>query len=314
MFIEKLKELSESTSDILIIDSHKSTYRKPCDNLHWTNAYILSQTLNADLIWSYKGVNDQIKSGYKKIIFNHSSHYSYVDYKWLEMNPDAEVYLVINDYNLGEPRALWMGIKKGLRYNAIVNHEASCSKLVKKYAKSWNIVNLNSLIFDETIMESPCEKKIDEAVYWGSYRRDREMYFKKYITPQTILSTHSKNAQKFLDVCKPARIVKRIDWSCDGLSDYKKTLYIEDKTTNTNYSCLANRFYESINYWCMPVFTDECSNTIHMAMKSGYRSFVSIDHPDMDDEVSNEIIRGYRKVAGEEKLEVLNTIKQIIGG
>ncbi len=62
---------------ILIIDSHKSTNNKPQNNLHWKNARIIADHLKADLIWSYKGVNDDIQSGYDKIVFVHASHYAF---------------------------------------------------------------------------------------------------------------------------------------------------------------------------------------------------------------------------------------------
>ena len=64
----------------LVIDSHKGG-PKLSNNLHLLNAKTIADHLHADLIWSYKGVNDDIKSGYDAIIFNHASHYSFVDYK-----------------------------------------------------------------------------------------------------------------------------------------------------------------------------------------------------------------------------------------
>jgi hypothetical protein len=91
----------------LIIDSHKGSLKEP-QNLHWLNAKKIKDFLNqegheVDLIWSYPTVNDQIKSGYDRIIFNHASHYSYVDYAWLKASPEAKLFHITNEYNLGEP-------------------------------------------------------------------------------------------------------------------------------------------------------------------------------------------------------------------
>ena len=86
---------------ILIIDSHKSTKPTPATNLHWINAKQLADRLNADLIWSYKGVNDNIKENYDVIIFVHASMYAFTDYEWIEKSPNAKIFYVTNEYNLG---------------------------------------------------------------------------------------------------------------------------------------------------------------------------------------------------------------------
>jgi len=55
----------------LIIDSHKGTLNSK--NLHLVNAHQIANKLNANLICSYKGVNDKIDCNYDVIIFNHAS-------------------------------------------------------------------------------------------------------------------------------------------------------------------------------------------------------------------------------------------------
>lgn len=66
-----------SEKQTLIIDSHKGNLSSK--NLHLTNAHQIARRLDADLICSYVGVNDEIKSGYDNIIFNHASAYSSLD-------------------------------------------------------------------------------------------------------------------------------------------------------------------------------------------------------------------------------------------
>ena len=133
---------------ILVIDSHKGV-RNPSSNrksLHWKLAELISTELGGDFIWSYRGVNDNIKEGYDKIVFVHASHYSYTDYKWISKSPEAELYYIINDYDLGEPRTLWTACKEGRKYTVMAGFSPEPSKIVTKYTKEWYQTELNSYV------------------------------------------------------------------------------------------------------------------------------------------------------------------------
>jgi hypothetical protein len=131
---------------ILVIDSHKSSTKAPAENLHWKNAQSIAEALSADLIWSYPGVNDNIEGGYEAIVFVHASHYAFTDYAWLQRSPDAKLFYVTNEYNLGEPRTLWSAVRDGRKYTVIANHPPAPSKLVKRHVEAWHEdVNLNAL-------------------------------------------------------------------------------------------------------------------------------------------------------------------------
>lgn len=251
----------------LIIDSHKGSIKEP-QNLHWINAkkikdFLIQSGHEADLIWSYPTVNDNIKGGYDRIIFNHASHYSYVDYAWLKASPEAKIFYITNEYNLGEPRALWMGVKEGRRYEVIANHGGSISKIVEKYLNSWHFVNLNCLVFDPK--ETTTEK--EGCVYYGSFRKNREQSFRKYLKGRVTVSTHQKNREKFNTIGVNGPFIDRINWSKEALSSFYSSLYIEDEINHINYNCLANRFYEALNHGVLTLFDIECKNTIAM---SGY--------------------------------------------
>ena len=251
----------------LIIDSHKGSIKEP-QNLHWINAkkikdFLIQSGHEADLIWSYPTVNDNIKGGYDRIIFNHASHYSYVDYAWLKASPEAKIFYITNEYNLGEPRALWMGVKEGRRYEVIANHGGSISKIVEKYLNSWHFVNLNCLVFDPK--ETTTEK--EGCVYYGSFRKNREQSFCKYLKGRVTVSTHQKNREKFNTIGVNGPFIDRINWSKEALSSFYSSLYIEDEINHINYNCLANRFYEALNHGVLTLFDIECKNTIAM---SGY--------------------------------------------
>lgn len=256
---------------ILIIDSHKGTESGIPQNMHWQNSKILSEYLGADLIWSYPDVNENIKSGYDIIIFVHASHYAYTDYKWIQESPDARLYYITNEYNLGEPRTLWMAAKEGRKYDVIANHPHQASKVVMKYVSDWHILNLNSLIYSpkpQPKQQGLFEEQRNGCIYYGSFRKDRSLYFKKYLDENILLSTHSKNIDKFRLAGATSNVGKRIDWGKDGLFPFKQTIYLEDEKTHIFYNYLANRFYEALNYDCTPMFSNECRGTVDL---SGYK-------------------------------------------
>jgi hypothetical protein len=304
---------------ILIIDSHKGG-KNITDNLHLLNANLLAKSIKADLIWSYEGVNDEIKSGYDVIIFNHASQYSFVDYAWLEANPNARLFYITNEYNLDEPRILWMGIKRGNRsYSVIANHPAAASKIVKKYTTDWNIVNLNCLIFNPEFKTNEDKKG---TIYYGSFRADRSKYFSKYLNENIMVSTHKKNISKFTDVGVTSQFVDRIKWKKDGLNQYTSSLYIEDEVTHTHYNHLANRFYEALNWNVVPIFAAECENTINncgylipkeIIFDSQERLKIVSDMLENHKDKTHRLLASYRRKAQMEKEDTINKIKTIIG-
>lgn len=228
--------------------------------------HLIEKGNEVDLIWSYPTVNDDIKSDYDAIVFTHASHYAFTDYKWLEQSPNAKLYYITNEYNLGEPRTLWMAAKTGRKYTVIANHEGKISKVVRKYTNDWLITNLNVLIYNppKITINSWEESK---CIYYGSFRKDRSDYFLKYLNDKVLLSTHSKNIEKFRQAGATSEIIKRIDWAKEGIKGYEFSLYIEDVRNHENYNHLANRFYEALNYGVTPLFAKECLNTIKL---SGY--------------------------------------------
>jgi hypothetical protein len=300
----------------LIIDSHKGNLNNK--NLHLINAHQIAEKLNADLICSYKGVNDNVKSDYDVIIFNHASAYSFVDYAWLEASPNAKLFYITNEYNLGEPRILWMAAKRANRkYTVIANHPAAASKVVTKYTDDWLITNLNSLVYQHVNFCS-LQDKTKDIIYYGSFRSDRCKYFSKYFFDNLTVSSHSKNVEKFKARGINANFIPRIDWNKDGLKDYYCSLYIEDETTHTH---LANRFYEALNYNVVPIFSEECIGTIE---KSGYPITTDLIFSNIDqmkkvvDYVKNnhetmaQYIVHYRLKASQEKQKTLDYILNLI--
>ena len=302
---------------ILIIDSHKGTEKGIPQNMHWQNAKILSDYLGADLIWSYPSVNNTIKTGYEVIIFVHASHYSYTDKEWIIKNPDAKLFYITNEYNLGEPLMLWKLAKQGRKYSVIANHPEKASKVVLKYTDRWDVLNLNALIYERK-KRNPVIDLFNEprtsCVYYGSFRKDRSAYFKKYLNEYVLLSTHAKNIDKFRSAGATSNIGGRINWAGEALFAYKQSLYIEDEKTHTYYNYLANRFYEALNYDCVPIFGNECRGTVDL---SGYK--IPDDYfIDKSCELKNKghlsCLNDWHITAEKEKKEALIKILGIING
>ena len=302
---------------LLIIDSHKGKDKAP-DNLHIANAFQIQQHLvskghECDLIWSYPTVNDEIKGGYDVVAFNHSSRYSYYDKRWLLDSPNARVFYITNEYNLGEPYVLWTAAKDGLKYDVIANHEQSVSRVVRKYVNNWHQVNLNSLIVSDPVAQLP---DANDCIYYGSYRAGRRYSFKHYLTEdEVIISTHSKNRKKFEALGITGPFIDRIDWKGVGLSCYKASLYIEDTITHDSYNHLANRFYEALNYSCTPLFGFECINTM---ARCGYdipEDIIVVSPEDIGDYFrwGQELdLRPWQEQAKAEKADSLDKITNIL--
>lgn len=257
----------------LVIDSHKGA-NKPTTNLHWQNAHTLASALGGDLIWSYPGVNDAIKGGYDRIVFVHASHYAYTDYAWLEASPDAKLFYITNEYNLGEPRTLWMAAKAGRRYTVLANHPHAASKVVMKYVDEWQLHNLNALCYAP---KGEPQQDASGCIYWGSFRKGRTPYFQKYLASGAVtISTHQKNREKFEAIGVSGPFIPRLDIDGGGLTRFRTALYIEDEVTHTHYNYLANRFYEALSWGVLPVFDESCRGTVD---KSGYVGATFVNGP-----------------------------------
>jgi hypothetical protein len=308
-----------STKKTLIIDSHKGNLSSK--NLHLTNAHQIAQKLDADLICSYVGVNDSIKTGYDNIIFNHASAYSFVDYAWLEANPNARLFYITNEYNLGEPRILWMAAKRADRkYTVIANHPAAASKVVTKYTTDWIVMNLNALVYEKSNSPSLVDKTKD-LIYYGSFRKNRSKYFLKYFTENLVVSSHAKNVEKFKKAGVSANFIPRIDWSKEGLGAHVCSLYIEDEITHTHYNHLANRFYEALNYNTVPIFAEECRGTVEKSkypISSNFffsnisQMWETVDWVKNNPDFILEQLNILSEISQKEKTQVLESIKKVI--
>ena len=299
--------------NVLVIDSHKGSEAEVPSNLHWVNARTIAEYLGAELIWTYPSVNDAIGVGYDKIIFVHASPYSNVDKAWLNNSPDADLYYVTNEYNLGEPTILWKPAKEGRHYTVIANHDPKISKVVTKYTKAWHKINLNALAYNPDL-DYPKGFKSNNCVYYGSFRKGRIPSFQKYLRGGVVVSTHSKNQDKFKDIGVTGPFVGRIKWNKHQLQHFESSLYLEDEVTHRSYNYLANRFYEALNYNVPTVFSRECIDNIN---KSGYevpRELIATEARYIPRLGGYQVPLGWYEKAWAEKQETLEQIRDIVCG
>ena len=302
----------------LIIDSHKGFPHENATNLHVRNARIIAEKLGATLIASHAGADEIAQQKWDRIVFNHASGYSNVDYKCLEMNPEAKLCYITNEYNLGEPQLLWMAAKTGRKYNVIANHPPEASKVVKKYVDNWDIVNLNAIIFEEkkdTEEELLFPIKQDGVVYYGSFRANRKKYFEKYFDERIYVSTSKDNIIKFGKILPNlnCKFIGKLKWKpIKQLKSFAISLYIEDEKTHKHYNHLANRFYEAISCGVTPVFDYSCVDTTN---KSGYcipEEYFCKSPDDLHSKTGLKIKDGWIELARVEKKQVLDKIKALI--
>jgi hypothetical protein len=170
-----------------------------------------------------------------------------------------------------------MAAKTGRKYQVISNHKPEISKVVKKYVSDWHVENLNALVVEESPINN---NGLNPIIYYGSFRKGREKYFRKYLSGDKIcISTHKKNRDKFLNTGTANSFIDRIKWSGEKnrLSDWMFSLYIEDEITHNNYNFLANRFYEALNHNTIPVFTPECLPTVELSTYEDFPHFEMLD-------------------------------------
>jgi len=232
--------------NVLII----STAPEAKDNsssVHIRNAKVICKANSYDFA---SRAEDLKKKNYDVILFSYASFYFDFEpfMKFLDTQKQARIGWITNEYNLS-PNSCF---KNRIEF-VISNFKYDIEKNL--------MVNLNTLIFDYTNLE--IQKKYD-ICYYGTFRPNREKYFVKYLQRGFHLSTSAKNFKKYKQIgCNPTYISKfTFEDRKETLNLYKKTLYIEDVETHTQYNHLANRFYEALKCNVLPVFDRSCENTI----------------------------------------------------
>jgi len=223
---------------------------------HVRNAMALHEFLKrfyeTDLLFSNKQI--ELKK-YDIIIFSYASFYfDFNKFQTLiDLQDESCKYgWLTNEYNLS-PNS-WF--KKKLQFT-IANFQKDKDKGTKDYF----MCNLNTLLAEPRNPKVP--KKYD-LIYYGTYRPNRERYFKKYLKGDLILSTSTKNQKKYKVLGCTSKVTSKISWAKgrETLNAFKASLYIEDEFTHDCFNHFANRFYEAIRTNTALFFDKSCQGTI----------------------------------------------------
>lgn len=177
-------------------------------------------------------------------------------------------------------------------------------------------INLNVLFYQPKQKQ---EKKYN-ICYYGTYRKNRKKYFKKYfVSKDFILSTSPKSIKKFIKDGCLFTPCKRFVWGKqkDTLGLFKYTLYIEDEWIHTNFHNLADRFYEALSNETVVLFDKSCKHTLlNSELKNtNYESFLidsldDIKNRDYKEDLEKQ--KQWLQIVSEEKEKVLKKISDIL--
>lgn len=223
---------------------------------HLRNSIIIGKYMNADVLITENDYLVALKKKYDVLMLSYTAFYAPFQLikKMVENNPNAPRILIQNDYeqisfvSTFPPPFIYI---TGFEGYAI--HE--------KHVAEHYVFNINLLFAKEPNQMSV--KKYD-CIYYGTFRKDRQNDFKKYLQNEIYLSTSDKNFKKYKHIgCDPIWI-RKLSWmeKRETLNHFRFSLYIEDESTHSRFCNLANRWYESGFCNVIQLFDRNCMNTI----------------------------------------------------
>ena len=251
---------------------------------HLRNSYIISKELNADLLCAESDFVKALKKEYDILILGYASGYAPFKLirKLVEKNKDAKKYVISNEYDKNE----YIGGFKP--FEAIVNYE----KCNNNQSLKTHVLNLNLLLSKQA---NDLNKKKYDCIYYGTFRKNRAIYFQKYLQADIFVSSSNKNFKKYKNAGANPRYIKKMSWQGEKetLNNFKYSLYIEDVYTHNVFNNLANRWYEAGFCNCVVFFDINCWNTIR---KSEIAQF--------EEQINDYIVTDYRSL--QQKIEYCN--------
>lgn len=244
----------------LIIETRPKNNGK-CIDAHVRNSVELSKIIDARIISTKEEIEDR---PFKNIILSYGSYYfDFAPFlEFVKRFPQSTLWYVANEYNLSINGSFYKHFREH-GYNVLANFVEDAYQH-KKYSRFIQC-NLNLLLFDPVTVER--EKKYD-LIYYGTFRKDRSKYFKKYFqNKQIYVSTSPKNVKRYLHLGCDAIWINKLNWTreYETLRSFRYSLYIEDEFTHSHYNHLANRFYEALNCQTVTFFDQSCRNTVEQS-------------------------------------------------
>jgi hypothetical protein len=141
-------------------------------------------------------------------------------------------------------------------------------------------INLNLLLARKP---NPLVKKNYNIAYYGTFRPNREPYFRTYLRDGLVVSCSPKNLTKFHAIGCTSKFIGKMHWPAgrETLNNFRFSLYIEDDFTHDNYNYLANRFYEALFCNCVLMFDRTCANTIRKSGITVHDDFLVSDYSEL---------------------------------
>jgi hypothetical protein len=302
------------------------TYNKDFDfkksvDAHLRNAFILADYLEADLLLSPVDYRRALGKHYDALVLANSSHYAPFFYikKLMENNPDAEKFVISNEYNKAESVG---GFKP---FHLIANYENTQSK--HNHLQDFYFLNIN-VLFSREPNALDMNKKTYDCIYYGTFRPDRAQYFKEYLQKPVFLSTSPRNFKKYKHIGASPQYLKRLAWQPkrETLNRFKYSLYIEDVYTHSIFNNLANRWYEAGFCNNVMLFDRDCENTIKKSEIGRHfdeiREYMVGSHAELVQKIKQFNAEGFEKHLAKQKAwrvgeqflkqRVLDEIKEII--
>lgn len=236
------------------------------------NCLIVKDFLDCDFLYNEIEYNKNLETKYDAILIFYANYYAPIKQmkKIADNNKEAVFYFISNEYTI-TPAYTFLKDKKVVE---IANYEG----------KGKHFLNLNLLLSKKPNVINT--KKYD-CIYYGTYRTDREKYFKEYLKEDVFLSTTSKNFKKYSHIGCKAKLIKKLSWqeNKETLNLFRYQLYIEDEHTHKVFNNLANRWYEASFCNNVVFFDENCINTI---LKSELKPFIN--------EVNDYIVKDYEEL------------------
>jgi hypothetical protein len=253
-----------SFESVGIIETAPLPKKSPID-AHMRNSLILEKEIPAVLLTRREDVEKYWNHIFSSFIVSYGSFYC--DFKPFEAlikrNKTAKLFWLTNEYNLN-PNSAFYTLMRERGYQIIANYPQDACPV--RGFDQFHRVNLNLLFARPSNPYLPSVKRYSLG-YWGSFRPNRGIYFRKYFNKDLFLSTSPKNASKFLSIgCKP-RFIDKLNWTKgkETLNRFLHTIYIEDEFTHDHFNFMANRFYESLFCNVVLFFDRSCKRSIEQS-------------------------------------------------
>jgi hypothetical protein len=284
-----MHEVSKSCGDVLICEC-TSIWGDPID-AHTRNSLAMAKDLGCDIVGGTCTDNMRVeipssyvhclKKSYNAIVFPYGSHYiNYFHYpRFIRANPHAQLFWLINEYNSTHPFSFLKKQCNILTDEIVMVTNVDNDPRVDRFQATVRI-NLNLLLARKP---NALVKKNYNIAYYGTFRPNREPYFRTYLRDGLVVSCSPKNLTKFHAIGCTSKFIGKMHWPAgrETLNNFRFSLYIEDDFTHDNYNYLANRFYEALFCNCVLMFDRTCANTIRKSGITVHDDFLVSDYSEL---------------------------------